>query len=234
MAIDAGLLNLRPERAVVVTGTPDAGLGAVGAMLARDLRCPLVQLAPARDGADAPTAPSWTAWLTALERALPAVVQLDDLASLGLVTPDGQPTPALEEVGAWARPDRRVLVVGLVRNAWLASDAVIGRGRFARAFFVDLPDAAERDALLRTHLRAHRLAVDGLALDRIVTQTDGFTIGEIARVVAVAAGRVPIIDGTLLDALADEAARALPWSRTRHSDALRLRQMARGRFEASR
>lgn len=236
LAADARVLNLQPELAVLLTGTPESGPAAVGAMVARELQWPLVQLAATREGrGDLDCAAACAHWLAAVEGRLPAVVLLDDLESLGLVGPEGEPTTTLDRVAEWVRrQDRRALLVGIVRDPWLASDALVSTGRFTRIFFLDLPDAAERDAILRVHLRANRQPLDSLALGPLVDRTDGFTQGELARLVAVAVGRLPLTEGTIGDALLEEASRSLPWSLTRRSEALRLRQMARGRFEPAK
>lgn len=236
LAADAAALNLQPEHGVLITGTPDSGPAAVGAVIARELQWPLLRLSPARGEIDRDrNAGACLRWLEAASAALPAVVLLDDLESLGLIAEDGQPTAAFGEATTWLRAqERRALMVGVVGNAWLASDRLVEPGAFSRTFFLDLPDAAERDAALRAHLRVNRQQVDGVSLGPVIDATDAFTRGELGRLVAAAVGRRPFIDGTIVDALAEEAARVLPWALTRRGEALRLRQMALGRFDPAK
>ena len=59
-------------------------------------------------------------------------------------------------------------------------------GRFDQVFFLDLPDPAERRAVLEIHLRARRQTVADDALDRLAGQTEGYSAAELEQVVKTA------------------------------------------------
>jgi ATP-dependent 26S proteasome regulatory subunit len=59
-------------------------------------------------------------------------------------------------------------------------------GRFDQVFFLDLPDPAERRAVLDIHLRARRQAVAEDATGPLATRTEGYSAAELEQVVKIA------------------------------------------------
>ena len=59
-------------------------------------------------------------------------------------------------------------------------------GRFDQVFFLDLPDPAERRVVLEIHLHARRQVIAGDALDRLASQTEGYSAAELEQVVKIA------------------------------------------------
>jgi SpoVK/Ycf46/Vps4 family AAA+-type ATPase len=105
------------------------------------------------------------------------------------------------------------------------------KGRFDELFFVDLPAAAEREAIFRIHLARRKQDPAAFDLGALVAASEGMSGAEIEQSVVSALygslhARRPL-DGTMLLA---ELERAVPLSVTRREDLERLRELARGRF----
>jgi hypothetical protein len=118
---------------------------------------------------------------------------------------------------------------------------MLRKGRFDEIFFVDLPDAAEREQIFRIHLgaRATRARDPELAqrvdLRALVAASDGYSGAEIAAAVvegafAALASSEPL-DGRHVGAALGASP---PLSRTRAESIDRLREWARGRAREAR
>jgi ATP-dependent Zn protease len=98
-------------------------------------------------------------------------------------------------------------------------------------FFVDLPDTAEREAILRIHLKLRKQDPDTLDVARVAAATDGFSGAELEQVVTSALLRA-LQERHPLDAemLVAEAGATVPLSVSRREDVDRLRATAAERF----
>jgi SpoVK/Ycf46/Vps4 family AAA+-type ATPase len=104
------------------------------------------------------------------------------------------------------------------------------KGRFDEIFFVDLPEAAAREGILRIHLGKHRIAVDDAALQQAVQKSAGFSGAEIeAAVVAVRYEAHALGQAASMAQLLQELARTRPLSVTRAEAINALRSWAQGR-----
>jgi SpoVK/Ycf46/Vps4 family AAA+-type ATPase len=107
---------------------------------------------------------------------------------------------------------------------------VIRMGRFDDVFFVDLPDAAEREHILRIHVAKRRRDAEGFDLARVASLTADFSGAELESIVSAA----------LLDAfdvgrelstedLVNAAKRSVPLARTRREVIMATREWMVGR-----
>jgi hypothetical protein len=104
------------------------------------------------------------------------------------------------------------------------------KGRFDEIFFVDLPEAAAREGILRIHLGKHRIALDDAALQQAVQMSAGFSGAEIeAAVVAVRYEAHALGQAASMAQLLQELARTRPLSVTRAEAINALRSWAQGR-----
>jgi SpoVK/Ycf46/Vps4 family AAA+-type ATPase len=103
--------------------------------------------------------------------------------------------------------------------------------RFDEIFFVDLPDASERAAILRIHLGLRKQDPARLDLAKIAEAANGFSGAELEQVVIVSLLRA-LQDHRALDTqmMLEEIAATVPLSVSRREDVERLRTMARERF----
>lgn len=107
---------------------------------------------------------------------------------------------------------------------------LLRKGRFDETFFVDLPDDAERRAVLALHMRRRGRDPTSFDLAHLAALTDGFSGAELEGLVVAALYRAFSVDGDITtDALAREASATTPLARSRSQDIERMRAWARGR-----
>jgi SpoVK/Ycf46/Vps4 family AAA+-type ATPase len=124
-----------------------------------------------------------------------------------------------------------VFVAATANDVFALPPELLRKGRFDEIFFVDLPDAAERDAIFRIHLGLRRQEAAQFDLDALVGASDGFSGAEIEQAVTSALYRAlhrKITPGTQV--LLEELAETVPLSVSRAEDLARLRATAAGRF----
>jgi SpoVK/Ycf46/Vps4 family AAA+-type ATPase len=101
------------------------------------------------------------------------------------------------------------------------------KGRFDEIFFVDLPDAATREAILRIHLGKHRVDADSAGLAELARACDGFAGAEIEAAVLAARYEAHALGQPASAAhVRAELARAKPLSVTRAEAIGALRRWA--------
>ena len=104
------------------------------------------------------------------------------------------------------------------------------KGRFDEIFFVDLPDAATREAILRIHLGKHRIDIDNAGLSALAVACEGFAGAEIeAAVLATRYEAHALGQPASASHVRAEFARTKPLSVTRAEAIDALRAWAAGR-----
>lgn len=76
-----------------------------------------------------------------------------------------------------------VFVVATANDISVLPPELLRRGRFDETFYVDFPDERERKAILRVHLESRKMNVQGIELDRLAAETDGFSGADLEGVV---------------------------------------------------
>jgi SpoVK/Ycf46/Vps4 family AAA+-type ATPase len=124
-----------------------------------------------------------------------------------------------------------VFVVATANDLSVLPPELLRKGRFDEIFFVDLPDAPEREEILRIHLGLRRQDPAAFDVPALSARADGFSGAEIEQAVIGGALRA-LQAGRPLDTalLAEELAATVPLSRSRAEDVQRLRAWAQGRF----
>jgi SpoVK/Ycf46/Vps4 family AAA+-type ATPase len=107
---------------------------------------------------------------------------------------------------------------------------LLRRGRFDAVFFVDLPDAGERAAIIELHLRQRDRDPAGFDVARLAAASDGFTGAELEAAVVGALYRA-FAEGREVDTgdVLEEIGHTTPLSRTRAETVAALRAWAHGR-----
>lgn len=86
----------------------------------------------------------------------------------------------LAEMDSATSDNDGVYVLGATNMPWDVDSALRRPGRFDRMIFVGLPDAAAREAIVRTNLRDRPIA--GIDLAKIAARTDGFSGADLAHI----------------------------------------------------
>ena len=124
-----------------------------------------------------------------------------------------------------------VFVVATANDLSALPPELLRKGRFDEIFFVDLPVAEERRAILDIHLRLRRQDPAKLDLPRLVAASEGFSGAEIEQAVIASLYRSLHEGRDLSSELLEAEMRAtVPLSVTRREDVERLRATARERF----
>ena len=79
-----------------------------------------------------------------------------------------------------------VFIVATCNNIASLPPELLRKGRFDELFFVDLPEAAERQAIFAIHLSRHQQAPANFALAGLAVAAEGFSGAEIAQAVTSA------------------------------------------------
>jgi len=236
---EARALNLTPPKGILIVGVQGCGKSLAAKFIARVWEMPLLKLDAGRlyDKYVGESEKNFRHATALAESMAPAVLWIDEiekgLVSTGGVDADGGLSRRL--LGSfltWLQERRAdVFVVATANDLGSLPPELLRKGRFDEIFFVDLPDAAERDAILRIHLGLRKQNAKRIDLASVVAASGGFSGAEIEQ--AVIGGlyrslhaKQPLTTELLLE----EIRGTVPLSVSRREDVERLRVMARERF----
>lgn len=140
----------------------------------------------------------------------PCVLWIDEIEK-GLAGRGGETGTTQRVLGSFltwmAERDSQVFVVATANDVSALPPELVRKGRFDEIFFVDLPGASTRRAILGIHLQSREQPSDGIDLDRIAAATEGFSGAEIEQAVVSAlyaahAQQSPLTTRLLLDEVA--------------------------------
>lgn len=165
----------------------------------------------------------------------PCVLWLDEVEKAMAPSGDSDGGVSQRLLGSfltWLQEKRAdVFVVATANDLSKLPPELLRKGRFDEVFFVDLPTAAEREAIFAIHLGLRRLDPAGFDLPALATAADGFSGAEIEQAVIAAALRALQAKRPLDSALVlEELAATVPLSRSRAEEVRKLREWAAGRF----
>ncbi len=235
---EARAVNLAPPRGILLVGVQGCGKSLAAKFVARVWRLPLVKLDAGRlyDKYLGESEKNLRRATTLVESMAPAVLWIDEIekgfAAGGADADGGVSQRLLGTFLTWLQERRApVFVVATANDLDRLPPELLRKGRFDEVFFVDLPDAAEREAIFRIHLALRKQDARTLDLARVVAASEGFSGAEIEQVVVGALyralhGKRPL-DTSLLLA---ELQATVPLAVTRRADIERLRARAAGRF----
>lgn len=193
---DARRAAIPPPRGVLLLGVQGCGKSLAARVCAEVLGLPLVRLEPGRlfGGTVGESEANLRNTLALVERLAPVVLWLDEIDK-GLAGTDGAASDAgtaARVVGGlltWLQErEQPVFVAATANQVQTLPPELLRRGRLDEIFFVDLPDAAQREAVLRVHLeRVPRrtlgyvppLGDDAEAFAAVVRQAEGWSGAEI-------------------------------------------------------
>jgi MoxR-like ATPase len=236
---EAAALNLSPPRGILLVGVQGCGKSLAAKCIARAWQLPLLKLDAGRlyDKYVGETEKNLRRAIDVAESMAPAVLWIDEIEkAFAAVSSDSGDGGVSRRIFAtfltWMQEKRApVFVAATANDVFALPPELLRKGRFDELFFVDLPDAEERLAILRIHLAARRQDPAGFDLAPVVAASEGFSGAELEQVVTGALygalhARQPLEAAALLS----EAAATVPLSVSRAEDVARLRTLARERF----
>jgi SpoVK/Ycf46/Vps4 family AAA+-type ATPase len=240
---EARAINLAAPRGILLVGVPGCGKSLAAKVIARQWQMPLLKLDAGRlyDKYIGESEKNLRKALTLAESLAPIVLWIDEIekamvAGGGSEADGGVSRRLFGAFLTWLQEKREeVFVVATANDLDVLPPELLRKGRFDEIFFVDLPDAAEREAIWNIHLRIRKQPPEGIDIASVVKESEGFSGAEIEQ--AVVAGlyralhaRRPLDTASLLD----ELRHTVPLSVARREDVERLRAHAAPRFVSVR
>jgi chloramphenicol 3-O-phosphotransferase len=176
--------------------------------------------------------------LSVAETVAPCVVWLDEIEKAlaggapGAAADGGVAADALGTILSWMQDHTAPVFVVATANAVEALPSeLLRKGRFDELFFVDLPNAEERELILATALRQHNQLVGTIDGPKVALQTEGFSGAEIAALVPEAMFEAFGEDQRAIDTddVVQAAKQTVPLSATAADKLSQLREWAQGR-----
>ena len=190
---------LEPERAaqfgltfpkgVLLLGVQGCGKSLCARMVASEWDLPLLKMDPAKmyNKYVGETEKNLERATTTAEKMSPVVLWIDEIekafAATGQGAGDmdgGASGRVLGSFLAWLQERKgEVFVVATANDITKLPPELVRKGRFDEIFFVDLPDAEARKAILRLHLSKRGRNPDAFDLDKLTACTEGFSGAEL-------------------------------------------------------
>jgi SpoVK/Ycf46/Vps4 family AAA+-type ATPase len=229
--------GLPPPRGVLLLGVQGAGKSLAAKAIAASWQVPLFRMdfGALFDKYQGESERKLREALKVADAMQPCVLWMDEIEK-GLAggSGDGDTGAGKRMLGTlltWMQERRSsVFLVATANDIESLPPELMRKGRFDEIFFVDLPTAATREGILRIHLARHRVGFDAAALQRLVSQSEGYSGAEIEAAVVAARYEAHALAKPADAALvAAEIARTRPLSVTRAEAVRALREWAAGR-----
>lgn len=234
----AKAFNLSPPRGILIVGIQGCGKSLAAKTTAREWRMPLLKLDAGSlyDKYVGESEKNFRRAVTLAETMAPAVLWIDEIEkSMGQSDSDADGGLSRRMFGyflTWLQEKSEdVFVVATANNLARIPPELLRKGRFDEIFFVDLPDAKERAAILQIHLVRHRQDPRNFDFLALVQATDGFSGAEIEQVIIASIYQALYAKNPVSTELVlGEVKATVPLSISRREDLHNLRVMAKERF----
>lgn len=240
---EARALNLSPPKGILLVGVQGCGKSLAAKVTAKQWKMPLLKLDMGRlyDKYVGETEKNFRRAIAMAESIAPSVLWLDEIEK-GLSSASGGSADTgvgMRLFGSfltWLQEKKEgVFVVATANDLSALPPELMRKGRFDEIFFVDLPEAKERETIFAIHLRLRKQQPEQFDLRALVQASDGFSGAEIEQAVIGALYRAlhqkrPLDTALLLD----EIRQTIPLSVSRREDIDRLRAFASDRFVSVR
>jgi AAA+ superfamily predicted ATPase len=184
--------GLPPPKGIVIVGLPGGGKSLTAKCVAASWAMPLLRLdiPGQRSKYVGESEQNIRNVFKIAEAVAPCVLWVDEIekALAGSTGPQGDGGVASDALGtllSWMQEKTKpVFVVATANQVENLPPELLRKGRFDEMFFVDLPTAIEREAILKITLKQFGRENVDLDIDAIVAASDGFTGAEIAALIS--------------------------------------------------
>jgi len=235
---EARELNLPTPRGILIVGVQGCGKSLAAKVIAREWKLPLVKLDAGRlfDKYIGESEKNFRKAISLAESMAPVVLWIDEIekamATGGGDADGGVGRRMFGSFLTWLQEKQQeVFVVATANDLSILPPELLRKGRFDEIFFVDLPNAEERGAILTIHLKLRKQDPSQFDFLRLVEATEGFSGAEIEQAVIASLYRGLYLKQPLdTELLVKEISETVPLSVSRREDMQELREMAQGRF----
>lgn len=232
--------NLPAPKGILIVGIQGCGKSLAAKTIARQWNLPLLKLDAGRlyDKYIGESDKNFRRAITLAETMAPCILWIDEIEkSMGQTSSDADGGLSRRLFGyflTWLQEkSQEIFVVATANDLSIIPPELLRKGRFDEIFFVDLPEAKERAAILQIHLARRNQEPEQYDLASLVEACNGFSGAEIEQVVITAHYRALYENRPAnTELLVEEISRTVPLSVSRREDIQRLRALARERFVA--
>jgi ATPase family associated with various cellular activities (AAA) len=228
--------GLSPPRGILLIGVQGCGKSMCAKAIAREWELPLIRLDPSNlyNKYFGESEKNLKRATRTAEAMAPIVLWIDEMEKAfaqGGQDDSGTTTRVFGSFLTWMQEKKAsVFVVATSNDISRLPPELVRKGRFDEIFFVDLPSAEARAAILAVHLRRRGRSPERYALADLAARMDGFSGAEIEQVVLSALYTAFAHGQELSDLhLTEEIGRTVPLSVTMAEPIAELREWARQR-----
>jgi ATP-dependent 26S proteasome regulatory subunit len=224
-------------RGILLLGVPGCGKSLCAKAVANEWSLPLLKLDPANlyNKYMGESERNFKRAMRTSENLAPVVLWIDELEKAFSSSGDGQDGGTSKRIFgtflSWLQERKQdVFVVATANDVSQLPPEFLRKGRFDEVFFVDLPSAEARRAIVDIHLRKRNQDRAAFDLDALTTATEGFSGAEIEQAIVAALFTAFAAGNNLTTALLlEEIAATRPIADTMHERIAALRAWAAGR-----
>ncbi len=238
---EAKAVNLSPPKGILLVGVQGCGKSLAAKAIARQWSLPLLKLDAGSlyNKFIGESENNFRKALKLAESLAPTVLWIDELekafatgSAQGSEADGGTSMRIFGSFLTWLQEKKDgVFVVGTANNLQALPPELLRKGRFDEVFFVDLPDTAEREIIVRIHLSLRKQDTAQFDLPGLAAASDGFSGAEIEQVVVSGLYTALHLKQPLTtDLILREIAATVPLSISRREEIRQLREYARDRF----
>jgi hypothetical protein len=184
-----GILDLPPPKGILLVGVPGCGKSLCAKAVATEWNMPLLRLDLGRifGGLVGESEANLRRSIEIAEAAAPCVLWIDEIEK-GFSDAWGGSTGVTSRVFGsfltWMQEKTSsVFVVATANDISKLPAEFLRKGRFDEIFFLDLPNAKEREEIFRIHLRRRKLGPDGFPITEFASLCKGYSGAEIEQVI---------------------------------------------------
>jgi ATP-dependent 26S proteasome regulatory subunit len=232
---EAQEFGLSPPRGILLLGVQGCGKSLCAKAVAAAWQLPLLRFDPSRifDRYVGQTEKNMASAMKVAERMAPVILWIDELEKAFSQGDEdgGVSARLLGSFLAWMQERQRsVFVIATANDVRRLPPELLRKGRFDEIFFVDLPGAEARRAIVSIHLARRKREPADFDLQAIAAASEGFSGAELEQAIVAAlydcfSRREPLCT----EAILAEIARTRPLSVTMAENVESLRRWARER-----
>ncbi|QQE64664.1 hypothetical protein GFS31_13450 [Leptolyngbya sp. BL0902] len=234
--------NLPAPKGILIVGIQGCGKSLAAKTIARQWNLPLLKLDAGRlyDKYVGESDKNFRRAVVLAETMAPCILWIDEIEkSMGQSSSDADGGLSRRLFGyflTWLQEkSQEIFVVATANDLSAIPPELLRKGRFDEIFFVDLPDADERENILKIHLNRRNQGLAAYDIPTLVAVTEGFSGAEIEQAIITAHYRALYENRSADTALIiEQIKRTVPLSVTRREDIDRLRALAKERFVSAR